>query len=623
MPPATRGGFVAFAMNRRQRRAVHKKQEALRPRRAPAFVIQADIDSLFAAAVRHDRNGAVHEAEHACRRILASNPKHVPSIVLLASIAQSAGRNQAAMRLLRDALAADDCNPAAHDAIATAFQASGRRDDAVRHYTTAIACGLDDVEGLVKGAPIIGAALARLRNAWPRRLTLEELTGPGGFAAVAREALLIALLQSRPVRDVELERFLTALRHALLRRATAATAAAFSDDEIGFCCALARQCYINEYAFAVGSAEVEEAEHLRQQVMATMRSGADIDPLPLSVLACYVPLHSLTAPLDGRCSPASIDALITQQVREHQQEADDRDIIAAVTPIEDAVSLAVRRQYEENPYPRWTVATPTRPATIDGYIGRELPFAVMAPIRNARTLDILVAGCGTGKHPIELAQTFPDARLLAVDLSKASLAYARRKTREAGIGNIEYAQADILALPSIARSFDVIEAAGVLHHLADPFAGWRALLAMLRPNGLMGIGLYSETARRPLTALRAEIAARGLQPTTHDIRAFRQELISQFKAPQTEDFFCISGCRDLLFNVMEHRFTIAQIKSFIDDSGLRFLGFAVPAAVEAQFRQHHPDPSALVDLALWDAYESSHPHTFITMYKFWVQKANG
>ena len=44
----------------------------------------------------------------------------------------------------------------------------------------------------------------------------------------------------------------------------------------------------------------------------------------------------------------------------------------------------------------------------------------------------LIAGCGTGEHPFDVAQKSPQARLLAVDLSLASLAYARRKTREEG-----------------------------------------------------------------------------------------------------------------------------------------------------------------------------------------------
>ena len=60
--------------------------------------------------------------------------------------------------------------------------------------------------------------------------------------------------------------------------------------------------------------------------------------------------------------------------------------------------------------------------------------------------------------------------------------------------------------------FDFIEASGVLHHLADPWEGWRVLLSLLRPGGTMQVGLYSELARRNIVAARALIAERGYRP---------------------------------------------------------------------------------------------------------------
>ncbi len=70
---------------------------------------------------------------------------------------------------------------------------------------------------------------------------------------------------------------------------------------------------------------------------------------------------------------------------------------------------------------------------------------------------MLIAGCGTGQQAIETAPRYSGARTLAVDLSLTSLAYALRKTRELGVPNLEYAQADILKLGAIGRTFDVIE----------------------------------------------------------------------------------------------------------------------------------------------------------------------
>ena len=236
------------------------------------------------------------------------------------------------------------------------------------------------------------------------------------------------------------------------------------------------------------------------------------------------------------------------------------------------------------------------------------------------TKDVLIAGCGTGFHSIETAQLFPNSRILAIDISRASLAYARRKTRTAGLQNVEYGQADILELGSIDRQFDLIEAVGVLHHLADPEAGWRVLLSLLRPRGLMFVGLYSALAHKSLAAARGFIAERGYHSTIENIRICRQNLIARDAVPRFRDFWSTSGCRDLLFHVMEQEFVVPQIKKFIDENRLLFLGFEqLQAGVLEQFKHQFPSASQR-DLAAWHAFEQANPSAFINMYLFWVQK---
>lgn len=107
----------------------------------------------------------------------------------------------------------------------------------------------------------------------------------------------------------------------------------------------------------------------------------------------------------------------------------------------------------------------------------------------------------------------------------------------------------------------------------------------------MRIGLYSEIARRSVVAGRALIAQRGYPPTAEGIRACRQEIFrcrdgSPEKSLTTlRDFYSTGGCRDLLFNVMEHRFTLPDIKTFLADNGLSFLDFEVASEVLAAFRR--------------------------------------
>jgi SAM-dependent methyltransferase len=245
--------------------------------------------------------------------------------------------------------------------------------------------------------------------------------------------------------------------------------------------------------------------------------------------------------------------------------------------------------------------------TLNEHLRRQFPTAAFEPLGTGDDLEILVAGCGTGRHPIEVARQYRGARILAIDLSLASLCYAKRKTPPALATQIEYGQADILKSAAIRRTFDLIEVSGVLHHLAEPLAGWRALLALLRRGGFMHVGLYSELARRDVVAARAFIAEKGYRPTAEGIA-------------KAGDFFGTSECRDLLFHVQERRTTVPEIKSFLADNGLRFIGFEFAPQMLQHYRSIFGGDGAMRDLNRWHAFETENSDTFAGMYQFWVQK---
>jgi len=295
------------------------------------------------------------------------------------------------------------------------------------------------------------------------------------------------------------------------------------------------------------------------------------------------------------------------------------------TPI-DSASAAVQAQYNENPYPRWIKLQPaTAGVSLQQHLHAICPRAQFRPLGKGGRFDMLIAGCGTGQWAVEAARRFPEAKILAIDISLSSLGYAARKAREAGIGNIEFAQGDILKVGEIGRSFDVIESSGVLHHLVEPLTGWRALLAVLRPNGFMEIGLYSEAARRHVVAGRDYIAERGYRATPDDIRRFRQDIVAMpadapLKALAAGDFFSLSACRDLLFHVQERRFSLQEIKEFLDRERLRFLGFNLPDGLIDRYSARFPQDKSLTDFDLWHEFETDNPYTFGGMYQFWVQR---
>jgi SAM-dependent methyltransferase len=190
-----------------------------------------------------------------------------------------------------------------------------------------------------------------------------------------------------------------------------------------------------------------------------------------------------------------------------------------------------------------------------------------------------------------------------------------------------YAVADILALDTLGLSFDFIGASGVLHHLTDPFAAWRRLLSVLRPGGVMNVGLYSEPGRADVVHGRAFIAAHGYAATADGIRRCRQDMMARSDDPllaqawQRSDFFSLSGCRDLLFHAMEHRLTLPDIAAFLDAEKLGFLGFDADAALQRRYASRFPSDVAKADLALWHQFEMENPGSFMGMYQFWIQKS--
>ncbi len=480
---------------------------------------------------------------------------------------------------------------------------------------------------LIKAGREISECIERVRRSWPTRLPLHELFGPFGLAVVCENELLRCLLESTPVCDLELERFLSDARFAMLEVATAVTVSIpVEQNVLSFCSALARQCFINEYVFAYTDDEIEKASRLRRTLITALQSGGLVPELWIAAVAAYFPLHSMSAveSILNRPWSHAVAGLVAQQLRERQEEQVYRTTIPRLTTIKDEISLLVQRQYEENPYPRWVKTAPMgKPTTVGRFLGRQFPTASLRHLGERNETEILIAGCGTGQQSIDTAQRFPGARVLAIDLSLTSLCYAERKTRELGLDNIQYAQADILQLGSIGRTFDVIEAAGVLHHLADPIEGWRVLLSILQPGGFMRLGIYSELARQDIIAVQAFISQRGYSHSETDIRRCRQEL-AKFdplkKLTKIADFYSTSACRDLLFHVQEHRMTLPEIGTFLTENHLKFLGFNIESQILIQFRQRFPWSEAVTDLHLWHDFETENPTTFIRMYQFWVQK---
>src|SRR5205823_4882236 len=97
-------------------------------------------------------------------------------------------------------------------------------------------------------------------------------------------------------------------------------------------------------------------------------------------------------------------------------------------------------------------------------------------------LDILIAGCGTNQAAV-FAHRNPAAKVVGVDISQPSLEHQRFLKEKHGLWNLELHRLPIEELPTLGLDFDLIVSTGVVHHLADPTAGLKALAGCLRRDG--------------------------------------------------------------------------------------------------------------------------------------------
>ena len=448
-------------------------------------------------------------------------------------------------------------------------------------------------------------------------------------AALSDNLLLLRLMSSSIINDAAMERMLTQLRRAILMEHDTLVS---GPDTLPFTTAMALHCFINEYVFAETKMELEAINLLGAKVDACISEGHQPDGLLILILASYRPLYTyawakLLAEMKWN---AAVGQIIRQQVEEPLEEQKFANEVPSLTPIEDNISHAVRDQYERNPYPRWSrEGVNNEPMEIEEYLRN---FPTLIDIGNytpPKEPSVLIAGCGTGQHALAAARRYNGASLTAIDLSRHSLGYAKRMSQKFGFKNITFQQADILELDDSILAFDIIECSGVLHHMADPEAGWRSLVAVLRPQGLMKVALYSEIGRHQVIRAQAMVAKHKYGVTPEGIRQCRQDIIDAAKcgdAGFTEllnfnDFYSLSGCRDLLFHVQEHRFNLLQVEKFLISLDLEFLGFEIGQPhIAEQFKEVNPTPEAWTSLQEWHTFEQQNPDAFIAMYQFWCQK---
>jgi len=441
-----------------------------------------------------------------------------------------------------------------------------------------------------------------------------------------KEELFHLLIQKSILTDIFLEKLLTRLRYEILFNLEN-----FDKDNLedyfNFIISLAEQCWLNEYLYVQSVKEINLVNKLKQKI----ENNEEINELQISILGCYTPLNSskniIDKLLNYKSSNLLFNDLISLQIKEPLKENELVKSIQSLEEIVDPVSKKVQEQYEENPYPRWRCTQKILSKNFFYWFNEEINPNKIEYNDKFNNPNVLIAGCGTGSHPISSTR-YKNSNILAVDLSLTSLAYAKRKTEEFGYKNIEYMQADILQLKKLNKKFDIIESIGTLHHMKEPIVGFKVLVDLLEPHGFLRLGLYSDTARKVIVEAREYIKEHNLKNTGEDIKICRQLIFNEKGNPllkrlttHSPDFYTISSVRDLLFHVQEHRFTIPQISKILKDLNLEFLGFFFSdPLVKKKFSESFPEDKKNTSLDNWHQFEINNPDTFGRMYQFWIRK---
>ena len=244
----------------------------------------------------------------------------------------------------------------------------------------------------------------------------------------------------------------------------------------------------------------------------------------------------------------------------------------------------VRNQYEALPYPPCDPQDDRKRLVLTWL--EDLPminhycFAGRQSFQNG--FRALVAGGGTGDATIFLAEQLrhTDAQVVHLDMSEASIALAKERAQIRGLVNITWVHDSLLNLPALAAQLgkvDYINCSGVLHHLADPDLGFKALMSVLKEGGAIGLMVYATTGRIGVYQMQAlmrmvnggETDAQRKIANTRDILAslppgnwFKrsEELHHDHKAGD-------AGLYDLLLHSQDRSYSVGELFDWLGDGG--------------------------------------------------------
>ena len=237
----------------------------------------------------------------------------------------------------------------------------------------------------------------------------------------------------------------------------------------------------------------------------------------------------------------------------------------------------VRDFYERYPYPRPVKSLDKYRKLWQDRQTRRADHHLFWPARPYREdHSILVAGCGTSQA-VKHALRWPAAQVTGIDFSATSVQHTEDLKRKYNLNNLQVVQLPIERINDLETSFDQIVCTGVLHHLADPDAGFKALREVLKPDGAMHLMVYAPYGRTGVYMLQEFCRRIGIQATDEGI----WDLFAALKMlppghplenllREAPDFRQEAGLADALLHPQDRAYSVPQFFEFIQRAGMTF-----------------------------------------------------
>lgn len=115
--------------------------------------------------------------------------------------------------------------------------------------------------------------------------------------------------------------------------------------------------------------------------------------------------------------------------------------------------------------------------------------------------DASIIDVGTGTGQLSAFLSLRRKSVYGIDFSDSSLNKAKALKEKLHLDSLHLKKVDIMdkeQIKNIGKQFDYVLCLGVLHHTEDAYQAFKNILPLLKPNGMIAVGLYNKAGRVPL-----------------------------------------------------------------------------------------------------------------------------